>query len=466
VPDTERAAADAWFELELERTERVQVGSRWMVLIGVVIVLALVGGAGMMIGRDGSSDAQARISSFHAAMVEEPRFTYELDLIAENVTSAAMQDMVPGGPVEVLQIEGTVAAEDRFAMKATHSMGADEIVRVGSDLFQRSNGPGEVGSWSRAEYETPGPPSLSEVRGSLEPIGDVDASEARLRALSRIYLDRVILDPSHLPAELEHIDPHAVPDPSGDEASIVGSVPLPAGFQSVLTGVEPMVVTLQLDPDGHPRSARFEIRDADKAIIADLRFADWGADLEVVAPDGAKEATKVFEEVGTAIEDEPTTDESIDDEPSDADEVEPPAVDPTMSVWMPTSVPDDLQLVDLVAADRSGDDSCRGIFAIWMASDRPAASWVSQDTPREDNSQLLTVRSVPADCTFVERMPLFEPGPFGDRPARRIGDTWEVLLDDDWVVQLDSVVVTWEELVAMVNSLDTVAVASLEAQLR
>ena len=58
-------------------------------------------------------------------MVEERRFTYELDLIAENVTSATMQDVVPGGPAEVLQIEGTVAAEDRSAMKATHSMGVD-----------------------------------------------------------------------------------------------------------------------------------------------------------------------------------------------------------------------------------------------------------------------------------------------------------------------------------------------------
>ena len=273
---------------------------------------------------------------------------------------------------------------------------------------------------------------------------------------------------------MEDIDPSSeAAEVVDDEVSVVGSVPLPVRYEPVLAGVEPMVVTLQLGAEGHPQvSQQFEIRDTDKAIIADLRFADWGADLEVVAPDGAKEATKVFEEVGKAIEDEPSTEESsddeqIDDEPIDADEGEPPALDPAMSVWMPTSVPDDFQLVDLVAADRSGDDSCRGIFAIWMASDRPAASWVSQDTPRRGQQSAAhgEVRAR-ATCSFVERMPLFEPGPFGDRPARRIGDRWEVLLDDSWVVQLDSVVVSWSELVAMVNSLDTVAVASLEAQLR
>ena len=476
MSETEQPGADAWFDLELDRTERVQVGSRRRVVVGIVVVLALAAAGFLVVSRGGSSDAQARISSFHAAMVDRPSFTYELDLIAENVTSAAMEDIVPGGPVEVLQIDGTVAAEDRFALQATHSLGVDEIVRVESELFQRATSAGDDGEWWREDYEAPEPPTVSEVRASLEPEGDMDAAEMRLRAISGIYLNRMVLDPAHLPAELANLQPEVLADAGpgtsaadafDDQVPVAGSVPFPLGYQAALPDVAPMAVTVELGPDGHPTSAQLEIRDAGMAILAELRFADWGADLEVVAPEGAKEAKQVFEEVGTAIEDDSENDAPIDDRPTDGPGSldEPRELDRVTTVWMPTNVPDDFQLVDLEAADLSGDDSCSGIFAIWIASDRPAAEWVSQETPDEDNSQLLTVRSVPADCSFVERTPLFEPGPFGDRPARRIGDQWEVLLDDSWVVRFDSVVVTWDELVAMVSSLDTVSVESLEAQL-
>jgi hypothetical protein len=73
---------------------------------------------------------------------------------------------------------------------------------------------------------------------------------------------------------------------------------------------------------------------------------------------------------------------------------------------------------------------------------------------------------VPVGCHFVQRTPFFEPGPFGDVPSRRIGDRFEVLLDDAWVVGLDTVVATWDELVAMVRSLDIVRLSSLQDQLR
>jgi hypothetical protein len=447
-----------------------------MALLGAVVALALVGAAVVAIRDGGSSEAEDRIGSFNAAMMtRQLSFTYELDVITENVTSVEAEDVVPGGPVEVVQIDGTVAAEDRFAMRATGSEGVDEVVRVGGDLFQRH---AEDDEWRRTDYEAPEPPSLSEVRLSLEPGGDLDESEARIRTIAAIYLNTAVLDPAHLPAELADVDPRPRPEGSepdvadevaeafDDDVAAVGWVPFPDAYESVLPEVPPMVVRLQLDPDGHPRSAQLEIRDDDKAVIADLRFADWGSDLEVVAPEGAKEAKEVFEEVGEAIEDDPSIGGSVDQPGGTKGSSDgPPALDPAMAVWMPTAVPDDFQLADLVAADESGDDSCRGVFAIWMASGRPAAPWVTQDTPDEDNSQLLTVRSVPADCAFVERAPLFGPGPFGDRPARRIGDQWEVLIDDIWVVRFDSVVVTWDELVAMVDSLDTVPVQSLEAQL-
>jgi hypothetical protein len=471
--------------LELEPASVLVKPRRLTWLIGVVAVTAIVGAAVALAGSGGSSDgrasADARIAAFHAAMVQERSFAYELDLIAEDVAGDEIIDAVPGGPLDLFQIDGRVAAEDRFAMEVTLAEGVQEVVRVGDDLFQRGVSVGDGETWMRGDHHDLEALSLEDVRDGLEPDDGMDAADARLMTIARVYLERVIIDPAELPRLLASVEPDATEgSPSSStadaladvdgEVATMGVVSFPSTYEELLPDVAPMAVTVQLGPGGDPTAARLEVSADGGAITAALRFSDWGGDIEVVAPEGAESAEEVFEEVGTAIEDPAPADAQPggEDDPlvDDPTAPRPGELDPAMSVWVPTALPAGFELVDLQPADASGDDGCNGVFAIWMGSGRPAADWVSQDAPESGNSQLLTVTSVPVGCHFVQRTPFFEPGPFGDVPSRRIGDRFEVLLDDAWVVGLDTVVATWDELVAMVRSLDIVRLSSLQDQLR